>query len=310
MASRKRLTIKQGTQDLLVKQVDSFLLDCKVRSLAPATIETYSNLLRVFLVSLKDDNKTIGSLCNEDVSNFILYQRARGCNDFTIRERLKILKAFFRFSGIEDKINIPNIRKPESHKMPYTDEELKILLAKPKNNTFVQWRNHTIVSFLIATGVRCTTLCNIKISDIDFTNNTIFLNVVKNRKQYYIPMSSDLKTTIKHYLSLYDHENDDYLFVTAYGDKVDRLTMKQAIREYNHSRGVGRCSIHLFRHTFAYNSLKNGMPLPVLQRILGHSNIQTTMQYLKIGIVEMQNNFDDFCPLDTQKRKGIKINKK
>lgn len=81
------------------------------------------------------------------------------------------------------------------------------------------------------------------------------------------------------------------------------------MREYNHSRGVLRCSIHLYRHTFAYNSLKNGMLLPILQNILGHSNIQTTMQYLKISIVDMKRDFDNYCPLDNLKRKGIKIKK-
>lgn len=85
--------------------------------------------------------------------------------------------------------------------------------------------------------------------------------------------------------------------------------MKQAIREYNHIRGISRCSIHLFRHIFACNWLKNGMPLPVLQRILGHSNIQTTMQYLKIGITDMQQDFDNICPLDSMKRRAIKLKK-
>lgn len=310
MSSRKRLVLKQGTQELLSKKVESFLVDCKVRSLSPATIENYDNFLRIFLISIKEKNKKVDELCSEDVSNFILYQRKeRGCNDSTIVNRLKILKAFLRFCELEDKVKIPKIKEPRTHKMPYTNEELSLLLAKPKKQTFVQWRNYTAVNFLIGTGVRCSTLCDIRISDLDFTNNTIFLNVVKNRKQYYIPMSSELKAIIKYYLSLYDHEDTDYLFVTAFGDKMDRLTMKQAIKEYNHSRGVSRSSIHLYRHTFAYNALKNGMPLPYLQQILGHSNIQTTMQYLRITVEDLQQNFDDFCPLDNTKRKGIKLKK-
>lgn len=310
MSSRKRLILKQGSQDTLQKQVEAFLLDCKIRNLTHHTIEGYDNLLRLFLVSIKKENKAVNDLSNEDIANFIMYQRDRGCNDCTIVNRLKILKAFLRFSDLEDKLTIPKIREPETYKMPYTDDEISLLLAKPKKQTFVQWRNHTIACFLIATGVRCTTLCNVRISDLNFTNNTIFLNVVKNKKQYYIPMSSDLKSALKHYLSLYDHKDDDYLFVTAFGDKVDRMTMKQAIREYNHSRGVGRCSIHLYRHTFAINALKRGMPLPYLQQILGHSRITTTMQYLKITITDLQQDFDNVCPLDNMKRKGIKINKK
>lgn len=309
MKNKRKLVLKQGTQIELKKKVDEYLLDCKIRNLSDATIVNYENMLRLFLISINKENKTIEELTNEDIANFILFQRSRGCNDITIKDRMKIFKAFLRFCGLEDKLNVPKIRTQESHKLPYTDDEMALLLAKPKKNTFPQWRNYTIANFLFATGVRCNTLCNIKISDLDFANNTIFLKVVKNRKQYTIPMSTDLKAILKHYLSLWNYNNDDYLFPSMYGDKMDRMTVKQAMREYNHSRGVTRCSIHLYRHTFAYNALKQGMPLPVLQNILGHSNIQTTMQYLKISIVDMKRNFDSYCPLDNTKRKGIKIKK-
>lgn len=300
-----KIKIKVTGSDL-EKSIENYLIDCKVRSLSEATIYNYEHMLNDFRLSL---GKLVGvnDLESNDVSNYILYLRAKGNNDISIKNKLKILKAFFKYNNLD--IDIPKIKTVESHKLPYTDEEMTLLLAKPKRNSFPQWRNYTIANFLIGTGVRCATISEILIKDLDFTNNTIFLRKVKNGGQYTIPMSSDLKSVLRQYLSLYDHSDDDMLFPSLYGDKMSRTTIKQAMREYNHSRGVSRCSIHLYRHTFAYNCIRQGMPLPVLQKILGHSNISTTMQYLNISIVDMKHQFDNYCPLDSIRKKAIKLKK-
>jgi integrase/recombinase XerD len=280
-----------------------FIEDCKVRGLSKSTLENYSNACGMFVEFI--GNKKMENIDKNDINKFVLYLQQRGNNNTSIKTRLKSINVFLKFGNIN--IDFPMIKQERNIKQPYTEDEIKQLLEKPKIQSYTQWRNHAIVSTFIGTGIRCRTLINLKISDIDFVNNTIFLDKTKTSKQYYIPLSTALKQTLKHYLSLYQHNVDDYLFVTLYGDQMDREALKQTIRDYNLKRGVTKTSVHLFRHTFAYNYLKNGGNIVYLQNILGHSKIETTRVYLLITNDDLKQNFDDYSPLDNMQRKGIKI---
>ena len=301
---KKVIKLKKNENTTLKDQLDLFITDCKVRGLAKDTITTYISHVNLFInfVGNREINTTL-------INDYVLHMRQKGNNDNTIRSKLKFIRTFLNFCGYEDDIRYPIISVVRNNKEPYTDEEIRLLLKKPTRNSYTQWRNHAIVCTLLATGIRCRTLVNLKINDCDFVNNTIHLRVTKTHKDYYIPMSNDLKTTLKHYLSLFEHEDDDYLFMSLYGDKLSRPSVKEAIREYNLKHGVTRTSIHLFRHTFAINYLRNGGNIMMLKEILGHTSLATTQKYLKVTVSDLKQSFDSFCPLDNVKRKGIKLNK-
>lgn len=303
-STRKIRLLTQQTN--LTKTIEDFINNCNVRNLSHYTIENYISVLKIFAELV--NNKKIEDITGADINNYILYMKKQGNSNITIVGKLRVIKALFSYANID--IEIPKIQKEYNIKQPYTEEEVKKLLKKPTRNSYVEWRNHAMVSLLLATGIRRRTLINLRISDLDFTHNTIYLNQTKTRKKYYLPMSNELKQTIKHYLNLYEHDDDDYLFVNQYGEQLTNTAVKQAIRDYNVRRGVTKTSMHLFRHTFAINYLRNGGNIMYLKEILGHSDIQTTQKYLKVTVDDLQNNFDDFCPLDNFKRKGIKIKKK
>lgn len=295
------------SQESNLNQVmDNFILDCQIRGLSQATLNNYSSTCKMFLEVI--GNKSLESLSTHDVNRFIVYLRQRGNNNTSINTRLKSFKSFLNYADVT--LSIPNLKTTSPIKVPYTDEEIKKLLKKPVVQSYTQYRNHAIVSTLIATGMRSRTLLGLKIKDVNFDNDTIFLNEVKNNKKYFIPLSSTLKQTLKYYLSLYTHDPDDYLFVNLYGEPLDRNALKQTIRDYNLKRGVTKTSIHLFRHTFAYNYIRNGGNVMYLQNILGHSKLETTKIYLAIQTDDLQKNFDDYCMLDQMQRKGIKLKNK
>lgn len=288
-----------------VDMIDAFINNCKVRGLSEPTIYNYEHTCKMFNEVIQ---KNVQNINSKDIDKFILYLRNRGNNNTSIKTRIKVLKSFFVYAEID--VPIPTIKSAKSVKPPYTQEEINLLLKKPTINSYTQWRNHAIVSTLLATGIRSRTLLNLKVKDLDFNNGTIFLEKTKTSKQYYIPMSSALKQTLKHYLSLFDHDMDSYVFLSLYGEQLTRESLKQTIRDYNLKHGVSKTSVHLFRHTFAYNYLRNGGNVIFLQQILGHSNLETTKMYLHITNEDLQQDFDSLCSLDTSRRKGIKLNSK
>lgn len=295
----------QVQNNSLNEVMDNYITDCKVRGLKEETILNYASTCKMFLELI--GNKETSRINKSDINRFIIHLQERGNSNMSLKTRLKSLQAFFNYAEI--KVQIPTIKTTTNAKVPYTDEEIKKLLEMPTIRSYTQYRNHAIVSTLIATGIRCRTLLGLRIKDIDFTNGTIFLNEVKNEKKYFVPLSTALRKTLKNYLALYEHEDNDYLFVNLYGEPLDRNALKQTIRDYNLKRGVTKTSIHLFRHTFAYNYIKNGGNVVYLQNILGHSKLETTRIYLTIQTEDVQRNFDDYCMLDKVQRKGIKIKK-
>ena len=299
-----RKTLKINAFNTSLKDVmDNFIVNCRVRGLSDSTIENYQLSCNMFLEFVQ--NKSIEDITTSDIDKYILYLRNRNNGNSTIKTRIKILKCFFDYAKYD--IELPVIKKENNIIKPYSKEEIEILIKEPTINSYTQWRNHAIFCTLLATGIRCRSLINLKIKDIDFTNNTIYLAITKTKKQYFIPMSSDLKRILKHYLSLYEHNNEDYLFVTLYNEQMNRNAIKQTMRDYNRDRGILTTGLHRIRHTFAINYLKNGGNIAYLQEILGHSNIQTTRQYLHVTIDDLKQSYSDFCPLDSCKRKGIKL---
>lgn len=291
----------------ITQDMDNYITHCKVRGMSPHTIDNYTTILKGFITWLGD--VPTSSITTDTINRFVIYCRdERKNNNTSIKDKLKVLKTFFKYCDVN--VALPSIQAEKNFKTPYTEEEIKKLLEKPTINSYTQWRNHAIISTLLGTGIRSRTLINLKIRDLDFKNNTIFLEKTKTNKQYYLPMSTALRQTLRHYLSLYEHNEDDYLFVNLYGEPLNRHSLKQTIRDYNHMKGVTKVSIHLFRHTFAVNYLRNGGNIMYLKEILGHSKLTTTQIYLQINNEDLKLNFDEYNPLDKTVRKGIKIKKK
>ena len=161
-------------------------------------------------------------------------------------------------------------------------------------------------NYFVATGNRLSTVVNLKVKDLDFTDNLIKLNVVKNRKQQYVLMSSGLKQALKLYLSLWDYKESDYLFPEYEGGKLTARGAYDAIRKYNINRGVTKTSIHLFRHTFEKNYIIAGGDCTYLQRLLGHSTLTMTNHYLNLYSTDLQKNYDLFNPLDNLTKQSEK----
>lgn len=160
--------------------------------------------------------------------------------------------------GYINKFKIELMNTDKIIKVCYTDTELKILLKKPnKNCSFVEYRNWVISNYFVGTGNRRSTVCNIKISDLDLDNGIVLLRRTKNRKQQIFPLSHTLILILATYLKYRKGKEEDYLFCNSYGKQLTPAGLDNAIRDYNKSRGISKTSMHLYRHAFAKNWIMN-----------------------------------------------------
>ena len=103
---------------------------------------------------------------------------------------------------------------------------------------------------------------------------------------------------LRAYMKIRGGKQTDYLFCDEYGRMLTENALRLAIMHYNHSRGVEKTSIHLFRHTFARKYLVDcGGNVFTLQKLLGHATLKMTKHYCNIYDADIAKSFDRFSPL-------------
>ena len=281
----------------------AFIKFCKLKNLTERTIEFYEEDL-MYLQNYVNA-KYLDEITQETLDDFILEELDKGRRTTTLNTRLRGLRVFFKFCAEREymeELSIKLLKDDAELKEPYTDAELLKLLARPKSNRWAEYRSWAMINYLVATGNRARTIVNIKISDVNFDENTIHLRAMKNRHQQIIPLSPALKEVLEEYLSAWKWSFDDYLFPSSSGGQLATTSFQQAIRKYNAERGVSKTSIHLFRHTFAKNFILAGGGLVQLQMLMGHSTLDMTRHYVNLYGADLGKDFERLNPLDNIKR--------
>ena len=280
-----------------------FLRKCRINNLAEKSIFSYERKL-VHFREFIDFNEPISSITKDTVDDYILWLRENtNANDITINSYLRSLRAFLYYameSNYLTQFKIKLIKAEKKIKETYTDEELEKLLAKPDIDTcsFSQYKTWVFENYLLGTGNRLSTALNVRISDLNFESGTITLRKTKNRKQQIIPLSNTLAMILKEYLEYRGGEPEDVLFCNEFGEPAIERSYQQLVRRYNRKRGVEKTSCHLFRHTFAKNWVLAQGDIFRLQRVLGHSDLTVTKEYVQMFGQDLQMDFEKFNPLD------------
>lgn len=173
------------------------------------------------------------------------------------------------------------------------------MLEKPKSDcSFAEYRNWVIINFLLNSGCRAATVRNIQNRDVDLGARQIVYLHTKNGKVQVVPLCSKMVSILREYMTIRKGEPEEYLFCNQYGEMLSENALRLAIAHYNRSRGVGKTSIHLFRHTFARKYLVDcGGDAFMLQKLLGHSTLAMTKHYCAIYDADISKNSDRFSPL-------------
>lgn len=301
------------TENCTVKEVyEKFIISRKAINVSKETVSYYGYCFQFFNEFVGEDYlacEVNSEIINEYVNH--LLQKETIC-ETTVNTYLRGIRAILNYGmkeGYVKQFQIKLLKVEKKVKPTYSDNELLLLLKKPdtKKCEFSEYRNWVIVNFLLGTGARLATVVETQIGDIDFGNTMLTIRNMKNRKQQLIPISRELIKILGEYLEFRQGKKEDYLFCNPYGMKVPKDGLKKSIASYNRKRGVPITSIHVFRHTFAKKWILNGGDVFKLQKILGHSSLDITREYVNMFSADLQLNFESFNPLDRfiqENRKG------
>lgn len=311
----ERLKLVRESEMTLEEGCNKYLDNCRARNLRAGTIRHYS-------VSYKQFYKYFGKdmpIKNFNVSvykNYVLHLREKLKNDVSINAYLRDLITTLHFFMNEDYIphfKMQAIKVDKTHVETYSEEELMALLKKPnlKRCSFIEYQAWVMSNFLFSTGVRQRSLINIQIKDIDFDNAVVYVNVTKNRKPLIVPINQTLLSILREFLKYRQHKSNlEYLFCNVYGRQQTKGCNYHILYEYNKKRGVQTTGIHRYRHTFAKQWILSGGNVVALSRLLGHSSLDITQNYINLLVSDVAkqvreiNLLDKFTP-----SKRIKLRK-
>ena len=306
--SRGRKLIKtiEVEECTLKSASEEFYRHNAVKGLSPETQKGYRGYVDAF-IKWCGTEMLLTELTTKMLDDYVYKKNEQGIKAVSVATTMIHIRRFLNFCasrGYMEKLEITIPKYEKELKDPYTEDEMKKLLAKPKTNRWVEYRNWVMVNYFFSTGQRLSTVLNIKVAHVDLINQRVKLVWNKDKKQKYMPLSSALVIVLREYIQISGLVEEDYLFPEYEGKQLKKRSAEDAIADYNRARSVEKTSIHLFRATFAKNYILNGGNPAKLQKLMNHKTMEQTMKYVNLYNTDISEDLDLFNPLDSFKRKN------
>ena len=297
---------------MLDEAFDEFIYQKRASGKSEATIKNYVQSMGFYKrFNNFGEETTTEDLTPKSVYSWITSLQEEGTKHTTINHYLRDVRSFLywcmnserRF--ISESFKISEVKGQEEAAKLFTDEELEILLQKPfKKDSFTTWRNWAIVNWVLATGNRAQTICDVRMEDVSFRKKEIVLAHTKNKKAQIIPLSKSLETALNEYARIWrsDASEKDYLFPNIGEEQMTTNALRLSFSKYCKNRGVEHTSIHGLRHNFAKGWIMNDGNIFKLQKVLGHAGISMTRKYVRLYDADLKEDYDQFSPLDNIKK--------
>lgn len=315
MAIKRKIKRSVESDDtLLIEALDEYLIEKQALGCSQATINTYTNSINKFIKDIDGENNTCGFITEQILFKWINDMRGDEQKITTINSYLRDVRTFLYWcmhesrEYIKPSFKIKMLAGQEETVKTFTEDEQKALLVKPhrsRNSDFTEWRTWAIVNFVLATGARASTICNIKMEDVDYDTREIEFTHTKNKKAQTMVMSSRLHTVLSEYKRKWRNnvEPTGYFFPNIGDEKMTTNALRISFGRYCKDRGVNKSSIHGLRHSFAKGYLLNNGNMFKLQKLLGHSTLDMTKKYVNLFDDDLRENFDKHSPLDNLNKK-------
>jgi integrase/recombinase XerD len=264
--------MKNNEYSNVISQLEDEL---KLRGFSEKTIKAYSYNSIKFFKWLK---KSSLFMCNESVRKYFVYLNENKFSRATIR--LNRASLHFLFSYIiklnidVNQIPLPK-KKKQLPKILSKEEVIKLIDSVPNI------KHKLIIAFLYSSGLRVSEVVNLKVNDINPNNNTILIRLGKGQKDRYTILSENIKSDLFSYLCERKNKTD-YLFEGQKG-KYTIKSVQSVLEKYSKDVLGKKITPHVLRHSFATHLLESGVDISYIQKLLGHSRIDTTSIYLHVA---------------------------
>lgn len=296
------------------------------RDKSPNTFNDYNRTYTRFGAWLADHQiDQVDAITTDHIDDYLNEQQAAGLGPHTLANQWIALSSLWTWA--ESKLGLSHIIRgqvscPKVHRQqpqPYTELEIKAMIrataynapwrGRPETASKRHWclRDKAIIITLVDTGIRATELCDLRIRDYDPKVGQLIVRHGKGDKHRIVPLGDRACDVIDDYLDArrkapvgkrertgrpvkrIELAPDDPLFATSQDTQMIRDQLLNMIQNCadRAEPPVKDANVHRFRHTFAINYLRKYPNIYTLQRVLGHSSLDTVRMYLEVSDVDV-----------------------
>jgi integrase/recombinase XerD len=253
-----------------------------LEGLSKKTLKNYTGILMKLAGTVI---KPVNSITIADLRMFLVV-RCKDLEASSTNGQIRTIKGFFSWLNEEGYIHenpakkLKKVKEPERVREPLNDEEVELLREACDTE-----RSRALFEFCYSTGCRVSEIEKIDIADIDWNNKSLVV-FGKGKKERRVLFSTKAKLLLKNYLASRVDSNPALFVTKTYPyNRLKVRTIEKEIHNIQEAAGFEKSVFpHLMRHTFATHKLEHGMPINMVQKLLGHKKISTTLIYTKTSM--------------------------
>lgn len=284
------------------KYINNFIESMKADGKSKCTLEAYHIDLNGFYSYFI--GKKINEIKYADLRRWMNYMEDSGLSAGSRARKISSVKSFYRYllkMEIVDKNPADGLEAPKQEKkqpVVISNEQASDLLFHARNdggNDLLWFRDYTIISVFLFTGIRREELTNIKLNDVDLKRDSVLIHG-KGNKQRIVYINETLHAILSEYLGVYREKigkanESQYLFPTQKADKLCTGTVNHIVNKFFESAGIKQTGIsaHILRKRFATSAFQATHDIATVSKLLGHSSPTVTTRYVVIGEDSMRD---------------------
>lgn len=281
--------------------MDEFISVKRTQRLSPKTLAIYTSELRAFACYCDDQAvMTLDQLTAGVVRDYLKSLTVKGRNEGGCHLVYRTLKTFLRWVWDEYELaGLPVIHKvkvrvPRPEPLQGVTQEI----VKQLMDASLTLRDKAMMALLFDSGVRAQEACNLIVKDIDTVTGTLSVRHGKGDKSRVTFVGTTTRKLIRKYLSQRNALPTDPLFLSTQEGHLTVWGLRMTIQRLAKRAGIPCPRIHDFRRGCAVEMLRAGADPVTVMRLLGHSDLSTTLRYLKQSNADLQEVHRRTSPMD------------
>jgi len=257
--------------------VTDFVSILEVKRYSFNTIKVYSSVIKLAQVHFK---KELTNVSESELHTFFYHMvHTKGISVSYQKQIAMALKLYFQNlhnRTIHLEFLMPQ-RNPEKLPVILSFDEVKRLISAGNN-----LKHKAMIALIYSAGLRVGEMIKMKIIDIDSSRMLIHIKAAKGMKDRMVPLSQKLLKMLRAYYKEYAPKK--FLFEGQSGNEYTAVSFNQLLKRATKKAKINKqFSSHALRHSYATHLLEQGTDVRVIQKLLGHNSIKTTMIYTQVA---------------------------